>query len=122
MINIGLTARHGIVQEMTMFPPECIRYSFVDHIPNSLLKHPVLYYDSQEHDIIEAFDFPCFTKNRWMLQLYNATGLGTFTIANDYYSRQTRMEIIKKLLLKDNFKRLIIGSKAGFESCPSLGL
>ena len=59
------------------------------------------YSKTDEHDLIETFDFPCITKARWIYQCCRASGLGAYTLFGEYFSKEVRLKIIKKLLLKN---------------------
>lgn len=119
MIDVGVTNFHGIMKEISLFPPKGIKYSQIFPEKLQILESHLKFFKSEKHDIIEAFDFPCITNNNWIFHCYNATGLGPFTIFGDYYSRKTRLEIIKKRILKTNFKKFILGSNIALKSLGS---
>jgi len=116
MITIGLTNMHGMIQEAAQFPPKGITYKPLREITNPLLKHPFKHYESRDVDLVEAYIFPCITKNKWIYVCSHASCFTTFTIFDEYFSRSTRLEIIKKLLVKNNFKKLIFLSFAALKT------
>ena len=112
-IKVGLTtARHGINREITKFPPKGVKFLSIKPIPNFLLTGNLQYYEEKECDLLDVLDFPCFTKNKWIYQCYSAGGLGAYTLFGLYISRNSRIELTKGLLARDNLKRIIIGSNA----------
>lgn len=121
MIKIGLTEVHGINDESRRFPPKGIRYSLVKPKSNPVLTSHLQYYESKKHDLLEATIFPLLTKNRWIYTPANFESAAAFDLFGFYPSREFRLELIKKLMLKNNFKKLIFKSHAGKKTLNSYG-
>lgn len=110
MIKIGVTEKHGIMDEIMHHPPRGIRYSLIKPRKNPILTGTLQYFESKRHHLIEAFDFPCVTKNNWIYDCYQFNAAAAFTLCNEYFSRDIRLKLITKLFLKNNFKKLVFGS------------
>jgi len=114
MINVAINNKgYSILEEIVKFPPQGIEYEFINSIKNPFLEKPGGYYSTKDHDLIHAFEYFCFSENKLIFELCTAAELISFTLFGDYYNRETRIEIIKKILLKDNFQKLILNSNKG---------
>jgi glycosyltransferase involved in cell wall biosynthesis len=117
MINVGLTDwEHGFSIEVAHCPPEGIRYSSIYPKQTNFLEYGLEYFESKEHDLIEAIKFPCITLNKWIYTPANFQSCTSFRLFNSDLSAEARAEIFKKLAMKNNLKKLVFKSNAGFES------
>lgn len=112
---------HGVVQEMMLNPPEGIDYSHFDsdNIKKEIITIPTIKED--EADIIEAFDTAIITDKNWIYTGSDFPQIVSFDLSGSYPNRQTRLDIIEKLLEKDNCKKLIFPSNAGLNTIHTYG-
>ncbi|MBW2991797.1 glycosyltransferase family 4 protein [Candidatus Woesearchaeota archaeon] len=122
-IKIGLNSRfpkarqkdHTIVEEIRRHPPKGIIYDWAFPKPSNnrwVYTHPKY----SNFDCIESSDNPLITNNKWIYLLATIEFALSYDINGVYFDRKKRIEIIRKILKKDNFKKLIFFSKAGLQS------
>jgi len=116
MIRIGLTSEHEVTYEILQNPGSGTQYSYTKPLANFLLSNNLKYFKNNDHDVLETHLFPIITKNKWIYNPADAPSMATFNIFGQYLSRTTRLKLIKKLFLKNNFKKLIFKSYTGFKS------
>ncbi|MBW2991796.1 glycosyltransferase family 4 protein [Candidatus Woesearchaeota archaeon] len=121
MIRVGLTELHGISEEIAKFPPKGVKYSLINPIKTPPFTGHLKYYKSNKYDLLEATVFPMITQNKWIYTPANFEAAAAFDLFGTYPSRKFRLEIIKRILLKDNFKKLIFKSFAGKSTLKSYG-
>ena len=125
--RIGLTEKHGMAHELSQFPPAGIEYSFLTHLParHQFIRSPIKgyfrNYSTNKHDLIEAILSPIFTSNRWIYSLANFQEALAFSFYGLPTPRQLRLRFIKRIFLKENFKKLVFWSKAGKETLFTYG-
>ncbi|RQW86055.1 MAG: glycosyltransferase [Geobacter sp.] len=126
-LRVGLTEQHGMVVEYSKFPPSGVEYSFLKPtaLTNRIIKSPIKGYfrpyETKEHDLIETILSPVFTKNNWIYSLANFQEATAFNLLGLPLPRVIRIAYMKRLLLKDNFKKLIFWSQAGKETLRTYG-
>jgi glycosyltransferase involved in cell wall biosynthesis len=117
--RIGFTEAHGMAKELCISPPTGVEYSFLIPLKasSSFLRSPIKgffgRYETRNHDLIEAVLSPIFTNNRWIYSLANFHEAMAFNFLGIPLPRTTRFALIKHLLFRDNFKKLIFWSQAG---------
>jgi len=117
-IRVGLTATHGMAQEVSQNPPPGVQYSLLTPLPSSgLIRSPIKCYmrryDEKEQDLIEVVISPVKTKSRWILSCENFQAVTAFSLLGCPVPRFMRVAYIKRLLLKENCRKVIFWSKAG---------
>ncbi len=126
-MKIGLTEKHGMVKEYSLFPPEGVEYSFLtpqsgaSKILHSPMKGYFRQFESDEHDLIEATLCPIFTNNNWIYSIANFQEALAFNFCGAPVPRPIRVAYIKHLFLKDNFKKLVFWSEAGRKTLATYG-
>jgi len=111
---------HGVVEEIMSHPPEGITYThFRSNKKNDFISVPIVEDDSA--DLIEAFDTFTITKKDWIYNGSNFSQLASFDLFGTYLSRSSRLQILEKILEKDNCKKIIFPSKAGSDTLFSYG-
>jgi glycosyltransferase involved in cell wall biosynthesis len=128
MIEVGVTEMHGIAHEYSTYPPDGVNYSevknrasFTDHIITSGAIGMLNRFDSEKHDLIEAPLLPIMTKKNWIYTPGHFSSSANFSLLNAPIPKLLRIEFVKSLLKKDNFKKLIFKSRAGYETLFSYG-
>jgi len=121
MIKVGLTEIHGISDEAIKFPPKGVKYSHINCLIDSSISGNLRSYSSDMHDILESTIFPIITKNRWIYTPANFQAAASFDIFGYYHSRTIRVGLIKRLMLKENFKKLIFKSRTGRNTLSTYG-
>jgi len=117
-IKVGLNAQfpdeeqkaHTIVEEMKQFPAEGVRYGWA--IPEKtnnegIHSHP----KTDKFDLLESFDSLFLTDNKWICVLATISYALNFKLDGRYCERPKRIEIIRKIFKRDNFKKMIFYSK-----------
>lgn len=121
MINVGYDIEfpnekqqaHTIVTDLVKHPIEGIQYGFY---------HPdkketgLIYKNSNDFDILHAFDKMLITNNNWIGMTANVQFMLNIMPNGIYHDRQTRINIITKLLQKPNLKKMIFYSETGLQS------
>jgi len=124
MIRVGITELHGIAQECMKLPADGVKYSSIspskhwltEKVITSPAKGVLDYFNSEEHEILEAPLFPILTKNNWIYTPAESSACLTFSIFNLPMPRLPRALLMKHLFLKDNFKKLVFKSHAGVKT------
>ncbi len=123
MIKIGLTELHGIAKEVMDNPPDGISYEEVRssfpitrHIFKSHAIGILDYFQGENSDILEAPLFPILTNKPWIYTPAHFSGAAAFTLFGVPVPRFLRVYFIKRLMLRDNFLKLIFKSEAGATS------
>ncbi|MGD9948954.1 MAG: glycosyltransferase family 4 protein [Desulfobulbus sp.] len=126
-LRIGLTEKHGMVKEYSLYPPEGIEYTFLESTKGSspILRSPIKgyfrSYESKEHDLIEATLSPVFTPNNWIYSVANFQEAMAFNLCGFPIPRSVRTAYMQHLFLKNNFKKLIFWSEAGRKTLENYG-
>jgi glycosyltransferase involved in cell wall biosynthesis len=118
MIRVGLSERHGLASELISNPPDGIEYSFpYSRDPSILIRSPLkgFYsgYKDEDVDVLEAVLSPVKTQKPWIMTLPRYEQAISFSILNIPTPRQIRIDFIRNLISKNNFKTLLFRSKAG---------
>lgn len=128
MIKVGITEMHGIAREYSMFPAEGVCYSaiepqpkFTDRIFRSQAKGVLSFFDSKEHDILEAPLFPVLTNKPWIYTPGDFASAVGFNLLGLPTPKSIRVQFMKQLMLRDNFKKLLFKSETGKETLKSYG-
>ncbi|MDY6919953.1 MAG: glycosyltransferase family 4 protein [Pseudomonadota bacterium] len=124
MINIGLTEMHGIAKECARNPPEGVRYQEIPSLGKpglaSIFTSPAQgvldRFESDEVDIIEAPLFPVLTKAPWIYTPADFHSAVAFELIGLPTPRPLRSAFIRHLFLRNNFKRLVLKSQAGYQT------
>jgi len=125
IIRVGLTEAHGMASELSQFPPHGVRYGFVRLRPGkfsivqSPIKNYLRHYKGNEYDLIEAVLSPVLTEARWIYSCENFQAAAAFNILGCPLPRSLRTGWIKRLLLRDNCKKVVFWSYAGKETLRS---
>ena len=118
-IRIGLTEAHGMATEVSQFPAPGVHYSFLDtwlpapRIIHSPIKGFLRRYEAEGHDLIEAVLSPVATKSRWIYSCENFQAATAFGVFGCPLPRSLRVAYIKRLLLRENCKKVVFWSQAG---------
>lgn len=120
MANIGLNVEfpkskqkaHTIVMEIKQNPAKGIKYSWA-YPKKTNNKYIFTHSRTNKFDLLEAFDYPFLTQNRWIYILPTIEFALNFKLDGYYYKREKRIGIIHRILKKDNLKKLIFFSKSG---------
>jgi glycosyltransferase involved in cell wall biosynthesis len=126
-IRIALTEQHGVAMEYSRFPPDGIEYEFIRPLPSTYraIRSPIKgylgRYATKEHHLIEAVMSPILTKNKWIYYLENMEAAAAFSLIGCPLPKAIRIAFIKRLVLKDNCKKLIFWSNAGKETLRTYG-
>lgn len=121
-LKVAFTEKHGMALELCKFPPVGVEYSFVapEPVRNRFIRSPIKgsfrHYKANSDVLIEAVLSPIFTDNRWVYSLANFHEAMTFNFLQLPLLRSIRFAFIKRLMMKDNFKKLIFWSHAGKET------
>jgi len=114
MIKIGLTEMHGIAKEVAANPPENVTYieakdtrSVADWFFTSPAIGVLRYFKGKDCDILEAPLFPVITNQKWIYTPARFSGATAFEILNIPIPRFIRVFLIKQLMLRKNFIKLI---------------
>ena len=120
MIKIGLTELHGIAKEIMENPPHGVIYKevkssffFTRYIFKSHVIGILDYFQGGDCDILEAPLFPVLTNKPWIYTPARFSGATAFTLLGIPIPRFIRVYFIKRLMLRDNFLKLIFKSEAG---------
>ena len=126
MIKVGLTELHGIAKEIMENPPHGVIYkevkssfSFTRHIFRSHVIGILDYFQGADCDILEAPLFPILTNKPWIYTPARFSGATAFTLLGVPLPRFLRVYFIKRLMLRDNFLKLIFKSEAGAKTLDS---
>jgi glycosyltransferase involved in cell wall biosynthesis len=126
MIKIGLTEMHGIAKEVAANPPVNVTYieakdtrSVADWFFTSPAIGVLRYFKGKDCDILEAPLFPVITNQKWIYTPARFSGATAFEILNIPLPRFIRVFLIKQLMLRKNFIKLIFKSHAGSETLRS---
>ena len=109
---------HTIVEDIKKNPPKKIKYGWV-YPKKTSNQHIFSHKLTNKFDLLEAFDTPFLTENKWIYQLATTEFALNFSLNKNYYPRKKRIEILKKIIKKGNFKKIIFFSKAGLDSLRS---
>ena len=78
-------------------------------------------YDAPDEHLLEAIMSPVLTRQDWILSCESLEAVAAFSFAGCPIPRTARLAYIRRLLLKDNCKRVIFWSKAGKSTLHSYG-
>jgi len=126
-LRVGLTEKHGMVDEYSLHPPDNIEYSFLQSTKGAsrILRSPIKgyfkSYESKQHDLIEATLSPIFTKNNWIYSVANFQEAMAFNFCGCPIPRSVRAAYMQHLFLKKKFKKLIFWSEAGRKTLQTYG-
>lgn len=127
-IRVALTEAHGMVDELSQFPPNGVLYSFIEaektdsyKFIRSPIKGYLRNFNTSQHDLIEAVLSPILTENKWIYSIANLQEATAFNFLGCPLPRLIRIAYIKKLFLKDNLKKVIFWSNAGQSTLASYG-
>src|SRR5262245_34140347 len=115
-IRVGLTERHGMAHEQSLFPAPGVQYSFLAarRAPFRFIRSPIKgylrHFEAEEVDLVEAVLSPVVTKSRWIYSLDCFQAAVAFTFLGLPLPLQLRVAWIKRLFLQDNFKKLVFWS------------
>jgi glycosyltransferase involved in cell wall biosynthesis len=125
-IRVGLTEAHGMAQELSRFPADRVQYSFLRPSTRSrvgksgsAMKGVVGHYEADDVDLIEAVLSPIRTHSRWVYSLAHIAEACGFDIDGAAVPRAVRVAKIKDLISRQNFKKLIFWSHAGYNTLGS---
>jgi glycosyltransferase involved in cell wall biosynthesis len=127
-VRVGLTVGHGMTEELIQFPPPGIEYFFlpVQSRPRfSLLRSPIkaytLRYQPHDCDLIEAILVPLRTDRPWIFSCDVFQAATTFSLRGLPLPRALRVAYVRRMLLRDNCKRIVFWSQAGLATMSSYG-
>lgn len=123
MIKVGLTELHGIAKEVMNNPLHGVVYKevknsfvFTKYIFRSHAIGILDYFKGGDCDILEAPLFPILTNKPWIYTPARFSGATAFTLFGIPLPKFIRVYFIKRLMLRDNFLKLIFKSEAGAET------
>jgi glycosyltransferase involved in cell wall biosynthesis len=126
MIKVGLTELHGIAKEVMENPPQGVVYKKANNsyaITRYVFKSHVIgildYFKGEDCDLLEAPLFPILTNKPWLYTPARFSGATAFTLLGIPLPRFLRIYFIKRLMLRDNFLKLIFKSQAGARTLES---
>lgn len=113
-IRVGLTEAHGMAQELCRRPAEGVQYSFLRPVTAG-------HYEADDVDLIEAVLSPIRTRSRWVYSLAHLAEACGFDGAGAALPRAERVAQLKNLISRQNFKKLIFWSHAGYDTLGRYG-
>jgi glycosyltransferase involved in cell wall biosynthesis len=108
-----------MAHEVSQFPPLGVVFSFLRPRPPSFrvlrspLKGQFHRVDAGDNDLIEAVLTPVFTKDRWVYSLECFQAPTAFSLLGCPLPRSVRAAWVKRLLLRENCKKLVFWSQVG---------
>jgi len=108
---------HGSYEEYVKTPPSGIEYEFLKDF-NDLNSLKVL---NSNSDLIEAGDKCVVNNKKWIISTASFTQYASFDFFGNYMSRNFRVELLRKIMLKDNLKKIVFKSQYGFDTLKTYG-
>ena len=125
MIRVGFTEAHGMAVEASQSPPDGVEYSFLKpsgpgaRWMRSPIKGYFGRYETREHDLIEAVLSPIATTSRWIYSCEDLPAAAAFSVYGAPLPRSLRIAWLKRILLKDNCRKIVFWSEAGRRTIAS---
>ena len=126
-MHVSFTQKHGVAQELSLFPPDGITYSFLEQRENShrIIRSPIKgymrTYEENQSDFIEAIISPIRTEKPWSLWVANFQEAVAFNVLGCPVPRFARISFLTRLLRRENFKGLLFFSRAGKSTLSTYG-
>lgn len=121
-IIVGLTEKHGMALEQSMYSPDGFDYEFLEtrSFGSSFFQSPIKgffsSYEDQHCDFVEAVLSPVNTKKDWLYSLACFEEAIAFQILGVPTPRWIRLKLASNLIFRDNFKGFLFWSKAGLDT------
>jgi glycosyltransferase involved in cell wall biosynthesis len=126
-IRVGLTELHGQAAEIRQFAAASVEYRVLERTNPSFrwVRSPIKGFLSRfadgDVDLIEAQLTPILTDRPWICTLAALPQATAFSLLNVPLPRSLRVAYIRRLLMRDNCKRLVFMSEAGRQTLHSYG-
>ena len=127
VIRVGISEAHGMAVEASKSPPPGVEYTFLTPQPSGVrfIRSPIkgFYrrFDAGACDLIEAIISPVKTRDRWIYWCADLAEPAAFNFLGAPLPRSVRMAYLERLFLRDNFKKLVLWSHAGYETLKTYG-
>jgi len=126
-IRVGLTERHGMAAEQIEFGPPAVQYTFLAPINSGsrLFRSPIKGfmrgYAADGVDLIEAVLSPIITDRPWIYSCESLAAAAAFNLLHVPIPRSVRVAYIRHLLMRENCKKVVLWSHAGYRTFSSYG-